>query len=399
MPDQCAFIQYAGDQIDDIVDDIRNTAEYVGANGLLRVQLEATLQNYQSLNSLVGVMRQEISDNYYLSVMQNYRSNYYNLCWILKTLHSLFTFDVTSEETIYIEVSCDGSGITISDPVIGAQEEGKPFISILNDEVIRSMGMVMNISFQYYICIGKASSPGGISKVILQSLMEMVEKNLHLTNSVNFKQDANLKYTHSKSFVKFLNDKVKDNSDTLLEKLGLSSFVSSAQTELDLPSSSSSALALYTAVQGSVDWWTDLLNLFIDFINELNEYNQNSKIDRLLECNFDAKKFNRLLGDALNYAMKDAGTEDPNHQGEYMFPVVSRNDQQYIDLNPDGQACLDWDGGLPALVNHRHYNFKKVWCVGQLEPLNQIPYKLYIIPNWIEDLPQMVSPSDHPDKI
>ena len=97
--------------------------------------------------------------------------------------------------------------------------------------------------------------------------------------------------------------------------------------------------------------------------------------------------------------MKDAGDLDPDHEEEYLFPVVSRNDQEYIDLNPDGQACLDWDGGLPALVNHRHYNFKKVWCVGQLERLNQIPYKLYIIPNWIQDLPQMVSPSDHPDKI
>lgn len=179
-----------------------------------------------------------------------------------------------------------------------------------------------------------------------KSLFEMIEKSLYLLNSINFKHDANLKHIHSKSFVKFLNQKVKDNSDILLSNLNLSDFVSSAQTELELPSSASTSLTLYNAVLNSVDWWTDLLNLFIDFVNSLAEYEQNSKIDRILECNFDAKKFNRLLGDALNYARK--------HNN---LVVVPRNDQEYIDLSPDNQVSLDWDGGLPALFNHRHYNF------------------------------------------
>ena len=96
----------------------------------------------------------------------------------------------------------------------------------------------------------------------------------------------------------------------------------------------------------SVDWWTDLLNLFVDFVNELSDYSQNSKIDRLLEYGFDAKKFNRLLGDALNYARKNSNLQ-----------VVGRNDQEYIDESPDGQVTLDWDGGLPALFNHRQYAF------------------------------------------
>lgn len=193
-----------------------------------------------------------------------------------------------------------------------------------------------------------------------KSLFEMVEKNLHLTNSINFKQDANFKQTHSKSFMKFLNEKIKDNSSSLVEKLNLSEFVSNAQTELELPSSSSTSLALYNAVLNSVDWWTDLLNLFVDFVNSLNEYSQTSKIDRILECEFDAKKFNRLLGDALNYAT--GGEIDPDFPDRLKEPVVERNDQIYIDLNPDGQVSLDWDGGLPASVNHRHYNFKKFLC-------------------------------------
>ncbi len=200
-----------------------------------------------------------------------------------------------------------------------------------------------------------------------KSIFEMLEKNLHLINSINFKQDANLKHTHSKSFVKFLNQKVKDNSDSILSKLNLSEFVSSAQTELELPSSSQNALTLYNAVLNSVDWWTDLLNLFIDFVNQLSEYNQNSKIDRLLECNFDAKKFNRLLGDALNYAREYDGQE-----GRENFEVVKRNDKQYVDESPDGMVSLDWDGGLPAIYNHRHYDFSSflsfpVYIAGQAE--------------------------------
>jgi len=158
-------------------------------------------------------------------------------------------------------------------------------------------------------------------------------------------------------------------------------------------------LALFQGVVNNAFNWLDLL---FDLLNALYEsivaYQENNKLDRILECEFDFKKFNRLLGDALNYAMKDAGIADPNHTEEYMFPVVSRNDQQYLDLNPDGQACLDWDGGLPALVNHRQYNFKKVWCVGELQT-DPIPYKVYIIPNWIQDVPQMCAPADHPDLI
>lgn len=237
-----------------------------------------------------------------------------------------------------------------------------------------------------------------ISSDFKKSVVELLLKNLLLLKSVSFKQDANLKQTHSKSFLEFLLNKLKDNSESFVSQLGLSESVSNAQTELELPSSANSALTLYTGGVSTFDWLTDLLNLFVDFVNSLVDYSQTSKIDRILECNFDAKKFNRLLGDALNYAMKDAGIADPNHTEEYMFPVVSRNDQKYLDLNPDGQVCLDWDGGLPSVVNHRHYNFKKVWCVGELQT-DPIPYKVYIIPNWIQDVPQMVSPSGISDKI
>ena len=101
----------------------------------------------------------------------------------------------------------------------------------------------------YYFCVPlKSKTSGGVSETVLKALMEMVEKNLHICNSINYKQDANMKHTHSKSFMKYLNQKISDNSDTILSKLGLSSSVSSAQTELDLPSSSSNALTLYNAV-------------------------------------------------------------------------------------------------------------------------------------------------------
>jgi len=204
------------------------------------------------------------------------------------------------------------------------------------------------LSGKIYLCeFNQSAFSSGTSETVLKAIIEICEKTLHIVNSLNFKQDANLKHTHSKSVMNFLNQKIKDSSDTIDSELNLSDFVSSAQTELALPSSSSTALSLYTAVQSSVDWWTDLLNLFVDFVNNLSEYSQTSKIDRILECNFDAKKFNRLLGDALNYARSNENSV-----------LVKRNDQTYLDLNPDGQVCLDWDGGLPALVNHRHYDFQ-----------------------------------------
>jgi len=182
---------------------------------------------------------------------------------------------------------------------------------------------------------------------LLKPLFELIQKNLFLLKSVSFKQDADLKQTHSKSFLQFLLGKLKDNSSDFVNQLGFSDSVSNAQTELELPNSANTALTLYTGGVSTLDWLTDLLNLFIEFINSLSEYNQNSKIDQILECNFDAKKFNRLLGDALNYARSNENAV-----------LVKRNDQEYIDLNPDNQACLDWDGGLPALVNHRHYDFQ-----------------------------------------
>jgi hypothetical protein len=120
------------------------------------------------------------------------------------------------------------------------------------------------------------------------------------------------------------------------------------------------AVSTYTAYVTSYSWLTALLNLFYDIISD---YKQNSKLDRLLECNVDAKKFNRLLGDALNYAVTDPALK-----------TAKRNDQEYIDTNETtGLPCLDWDGGLPALINHRHYDlgslFERVTGYDGTEPV------------------------------
>ena len=77
----------------------------------------------------------------------------------------------------------------------------------------------------------------------------------------------------------------------------------------------------YDAYVDTYDWLTDLLNSFFDVITS---YGENSKLDRILECNLDEKKFNRLLGRALNYARKVEGLK-----------VIPRNDQEYIDENEE----------------------------------------------------------------
>lgn len=210
--------------------------------------------------------------------------------------------------------------------------------------------------------------------------MELLLKNLLLLQSVSVKQDADLKQTHSKSFLKFLNLKIKDKVEDFVTQLDLSSSVSSAQGELAGPTAAQYALTLYNSKVSTLDWLTDLLNLFLEFINNLQQYNETSKVDRILECNFDAKKFNRLLGDALNYATN--GEVDPDFPDRLKKPVVERCDQEYIDLNPDNQATLDWDGGLPAVFNHRHYNFKKFLCFNRDDVGNkfflseELPYNL-----------------------
>ena len=86
----------------------------------------------------------------------------------------------------------------------------------------------------------------GFSSDMKKSIFELLLKNLFLLKSVSFKQDADLKQTHSKGFLQFLTGKLKDNSDSFVNQLNLSDSILNAQTELELPSPSQGALALYT---------------------------------------------------------------------------------------------------------------------------------------------------------
>ena len=276
----------------------------------------------------------------------------------LKFIDNIFKFNRGSEDTVYVELelNCVGyeTSFVLGTPIVGSNSS-KAIASIISTDFIVNDPLPTGISgftIKSYICIGSSN--------FNKSVMELLLKNLFLLKSVSFKQDADLKQTHSKGFLQFLLNKLKDNFESFVSQLGLSESVSNAQTELELPSSANSALTLYTSGVSTFDWLTDLLNLFVDFVNSLVDYSQTSKIDRILECEFDSKKFNRLLGDALNYATN--GEVDPENPDRLNEPVVERCDQTYIDLNPDGQVSLDWDGGLPASVSHRHYNFKKFLC-------------------------------------
>lgn len=356
--------------IDDVYNEVQSIKSYFNVDE----GVNNTQDNVNSINSFIvmffriflHILYQSLCYVSHLSRNFSERADYYNLNSNSLKLHvdvnfstsnyvTWFTSGFTSEFFIAEIISC-----TSSDNFIGGR--------ILTDTCnFNSQNGLLEFRFEFevfcpFLNVSDFASDffSGISSDIKKSILELLLKNLFLLKSVSFKQDANLKQLHSKSFLKFLTGKLKDNFSSFVEQLGLSEFVSNAQTELELPSSSNTALTLYTGGVASLDWLTDLLNLFIDFINSLADYSQTSKIDRLLECEFDAKKFNRLLGDALNYAT--GGEVDPDNSDRLKEPVVERNDQTYVDLNPDGQISLDWDGGLPASVSHRHYNFKKFLC-------------------------------------
>lgn len=352
--------------LDEVYSEIRKVNDYFSIDS----GVNNTQDNTNSINSFIVMFFRVFLHIFYQSLCfishlsRNFveRQNYYNLDYNSAKLHIDVNFTVLNY-LAWVNSGFNTEFFTAE--IIDCVHPDDDHVGgrIITDTVSWWSGSgLLEFHFEFevfcpFLDIGIFSC---VSSDIKKSIMELLLKNLLLLQSVSLKQDADLKQTHSKSFVKFLNQKVKDNSDSILSKLNLSDFVSSAQTELDLPSSSQNALTLYNAVLNSVDWWTDLLNLFVDFVNSLADYSQTSKIDRLLECGFDAKKFNRLLGDALNYAT--GGEVDPDNSDRLKEPVVERNDQSYIDLNPDGQATLDWDGGLPALINHRHYNFKKFLC-------------------------------------
>lgn len=151
------------------------------------------------------------------------------------------------------------------------------------------------------------------------------------------------------------NDKGKKFLDKLSQTSSFSDFVtalSSNPPETCTKNELQEELVARTYINSCLSLPMSLIDTLIDardMINsEISNWQQQSELEKI-EKTLEIKNFNRLLGDALNYASSSKVDFGENS-------VVERNDQTYY--------AYDDDGGLPALVNHRHYDFSKFLRVG-----------------------------------
>lgn len=142
------------------------------------------------------------------------------------------------------------------------------------------------------------------------------------------------------------NDKGKKFLDKLSETSSFSDFVtalSSNPPETYTKNELQEELTARTYINSCLSLPMSLVDTLIDardMVNsEISNWEQQTELEKIQKT-LSFKNFNRLLGDALNYA----SSVPYNGSG-----VIKRNDQTYLDY--------DDDGGIPALVNHRHYDF------------------------------------------
>ena len=180
MPDNCVFVQYSGEEIYGM---ISTTNEAISESGHIRIRLEAAIDNYNALNGLVNLMRQEAQEKHYLACLNRYRVMYRTLKIIYDFLIRLFVFDVNDEGSVYFEVNCYNEDVTIENLVIGTPPEGSVNMELLNDEIIRSMGILMAVNFKFYVIIGKPSL-GSSSWVT--PLFKLLMKNTVISNHTNY---------------------------------------------------------------------------------------------------------------------------------------------------------------------------------------------------------------------
>ena len=142
------------------------------------------------------------------------------------------------------------------------------------------------------------------------------------------------------------NDKGKKFLDKLSQTSSFSDFVtalSSNPPEIFTKNELQEELVARTYINSCLSLPMSLIDTLLDardMINsEISNWQQQTELEKINKT-LSYRNFNRLLGHAINYA-----SSSPYNGSE----VISRNDQVYLDY--------DDDGGLPALVNHRHYDF------------------------------------------